>query len=277
MKLQKLIVLFGFGWLTTPIQGQPIPGLPEPGILLYGVVQNVRGETKTRMIVGHLSWTIQPANGAPVTIETELRNINDQFSYAIQVPFETVLEGFTLSANTLELTPTESSYTRSAIVDGEPATIVAPAQDSFVFSRTFRGRFDRVDLEVSVTSNDTDGDGLPDAWETQFGLNPNLAADALTDLDGDGLSNEEEFQAGTDPADDQSQFRIIKIQTSNLGGIQIEWDSVDGKVYSVERSTNLFFGFQAIASEIDGAAPKNVFIDLDATGAGPFFYRMRVE
>jgi probable HAF family extracellular repeat protein len=46
---------------------------------------------------------------------------------------------------------------------------------------------------------DSDGDGLPDGWETQYGLDPNSSADAAIDTDGDGLTNYQEYQAGTDP------------------------------------------------------------------------------
>ncbi len=46
---------------------------------------------------------------------------------------------------------------------------------------------------------DSDGDGLPDDWESQRGLNPNSAADAGADLDGDGYTNIEDFINGTPP------------------------------------------------------------------------------
>ncbi len=45
---------------------------------------------------------------------------------------------------------------------------------------------------------DTDGDGLADAWEVDFGLDPN-SDDALSDVDGDGLTASEEYDLGTDP------------------------------------------------------------------------------
>ncbi len=48
-------------------------------------------------------------------------------------------------------------------------------------------------------STDTDGDGMPDAWENLFGLDPGNAADASADYDGDGLTNLQEYQRGTDP------------------------------------------------------------------------------
>ena len=51
-------------------------------------------------------------------------------------------------------------------------------------------------------SADTDGDGMPDAWEADNGLNPEDAGDADTDADGDGRSNADEFRAGGDPAAD---------------------------------------------------------------------------
>ncbi|HWG89545.1 MAG TPA: hypothetical protein VNZ52_01725 [Candidatus Thermoplasmatota archaeon] len=46
---------------------------------------------------------------------------------------------------------------------------------------------------------DTDGDGLPDGWEVQHGLDPLRKEDAGADLDGDGIPNREEYRLGSDP------------------------------------------------------------------------------
>ena len=51
----------------------------------------------------------------------------------------------------------------------------------------------------NVSATDTDGDGMPDAWETQYGLNPNDPSDADDDNDSDGVINLDEYKDGTNP------------------------------------------------------------------------------
>jgi hypothetical protein len=46
---------------------------------------------------------------------------------------------------------------------------------------------------------DSDSDGMPDDWETKYGLNPNDPSDASKDLNGDGYTNIEKYIYGLDP------------------------------------------------------------------------------
>ncbi len=46
---------------------------------------------------------------------------------------------------------------------------------------------------------DSDKDGMPDAWETMYRLNPNNPADASLDCNGDGYTNIEKYINGIDP------------------------------------------------------------------------------
>ncbi len=47
---------------------------------------------------------------------------------------------------------------------------------------------------------DSDHDGIPDAWETAHGLNPNDPSDAQKDSNGDGYTNLEKYLDGIDPS-----------------------------------------------------------------------------
>jgi hypothetical protein len=48
----------------------------------------------------------------------------------------------------------------------------------------------------TAAPKDSDGDGMPDGWETARKLNPRENADAAQDRDGDGYSNIEEYVNG---------------------------------------------------------------------------------
>jgi len=112
-------------------------------------------------------------------------------------------------------TPNSRTYSQSELVslgfsyqfkvvqdtDGDG---VDDASDAFPLDPT-----ESVDTDGDGIGNngdtDDDGDGLPDAFEIDNGLDPLDSADASLDADNDGMSNLEEYQQGTDlfnpPAD----------------------------------------------------------------------------
>ena len=53
-----------------------------------------------------------------------------------------------------------------------------------------------IDPVAPERPTDTDGDGMPDAGETKYGLNPNSAADATGDFDHTGYTNIEKYING---------------------------------------------------------------------------------
>ena len=52
---------------------------------------------------------------------------------------------------------------------------------------------------IGCPNLDTDGDGMPDFWESQYGCMQVNVLDNLLDYDSDGLNNDAEYAAGTNP------------------------------------------------------------------------------
>ena len=97
-----------------------------------------------------------------------------------------------------------------------------------------------------VTVADTDADGLPDDWETAYGLNPQSAADRLLDADGDGMSNAAEYTAGTNPTDPSSYLKIEAL-TGSLPAA-ITFGAVSNKTYAVEFVDQLGLAWNRLAA-----------------------------
>ncbi|MEA3557972.1 MAG: SBBP repeat-containing protein, partial [Candidatus Thermoplasmatota archaeon] len=51
---------------------------------------------------------------------------------------------------------------------------------------------------TNITKTDSDSDGMDDAWEVKYGLDP-VNKSGMLDTDGDGLTDLEEYQKGSDP------------------------------------------------------------------------------
>ncbi len=76
-----------------------------------------------------------------------------------------------------------------------------------------------IPVALTVTTADSDNDGIPDSFELAHGLNPNDPLDALFDPDGDNYTNLEEFLGGTDPRDSTSlPIRPFVAETSPHDG-----------------------------------------------------------
>jgi alpha-tubulin suppressor-like RCC1 family protein len=78
---------------------------------------------------------------------------------------------------------------------GEKATIYAPADDN---DNDGISNEDELNIHGTDPFNpDTDGDGIPDGFEVDNGLNPLDPGDGALDPDNDGLTNLREYQNGT--------------------------------------------------------------------------------
>jgi hypothetical protein len=130
----------------------------------------------------------------------------------------------------------------------------------------------------SVVDPDTDGDGLPDAWEAAHGLDPDSALGddgAGGDPDGDGLTNGEEYQAGTHPNDSNSYLRVESI-TGAGGEARIRFRVVGGKSYSVLFRTSAASGGwqELIGLPVQAQSLEIEVTDPNAGGVGERYYRV---
>jgi hypothetical protein len=116
----------------------------------------------------------------------------------------------------------------------------------------------------------------PDDWYLDhFGT---LAYSDTDDPDHDGMSNLAEYLAGTDPTDSTSLLKLTEAVTpsANPGEFIIRWQSVTGRVYTLQATTNLMDGFTALTNGLPATPTVNVYTD-KVNGAGQKFYRVGVE
>lgn len=270
LKLQHVCLWSLWSVILSCVLPAKAEGIPEPSMILYGVVTD--STSGTRVTFGTLQWSFRPAGGTAFTLSTTLTNINDQFSYVLQVPCETEIVGVSLTPGVLKLGTSTTTYDRSQVqVHGTNAVFVQPNLSSFTLAATDRGVIERIDLSVALGL----GSSLPEAWQLQYfgqtGVDPN------GDPDQDGMTNLQEYTAGTHPVDGQSRFGFVRVARDPAGGVRVEWPSAQGKVYAVQRSGSLTENFLDLQIDIAATVPLNTFRDATATGTGPYFYRLRVE
>jgi hypothetical protein len=113
------------------------------------------------------------------------------------------------------------------------------------------------------------------AWLQQYGLPTDGSAD-YADPDHDGMNNWQEWVCGTDPTNRLSALRLLSPSISSTN-VTVSWQSVGGVYYFLERSTRLGSAFTVVATNILGQTGTTSYADTNATGAGPFFYRVGVN
>jgi hypothetical protein len=136
---------------------------------------------------------------------------------------------------------------------------------------------ERIELHLGMLPEDSDGDGMSDAWEQQyFGL---AGAEPGDDADGDGLDNLAEYRAGTSPTDPESRFEVVTIELVS-GGVLLEWSSEPGRRYRVKRSTSLFAApadYEVVQTGIEATPPLNQLTDVTTGANNLFFYLIQLE
>jgi len=128
-----------------------------------------------------------------------------------------------------------------------------------------------------IIADDTDGDGIPDDWEsTYFGSSTIANPDLDSDLD--TLSNRQEYIAGTDPTNSLSYLKVESIASAAQEEMQvrIEFNAVSNRTYSVLYSENAPSGAWTRVTDVAATATNRVVHVMDGRPlqAPPRFYRL---
>jgi hypothetical protein len=136
--------------------------------------------------------------------------------------------------------------------------------------------------QVNLTlGEDSDGDGIPDAWErnliratggkrTLADINPG------DDTDGDGLSNLQEYLAGTYAFDPEDGFALA-IRSVNGGRSTLEFTAIRGRSYTIQASADMQSWTAVpfkLSTDAATVAARDVYVSTDVRPiralAGPF-------
>jgi hypothetical protein len=178
--------------------------IAEPPLVLYGKVLKSGSGGRYQLFSGTLHVkvvnSLTPSHILELDIPLRPVGASGEFSYRTSISQETAPAADQL-ATTLAVSNQPTVYQiQSATIDGSPAELLDPSQAAQL-STSFaqRGQELRIDFKTELPLPDTDGDGIPDWWESRYGLDRLSQNDAALDPDADGLSHLKEFLNATDP------------------------------------------------------------------------------
>jgi hypothetical protein len=169
------------------------------------------------------------------------------------------------------------AYNTNMFADAVPITLSNLADGAYtvyVAGMNSAGIIENTNVSRTWTAQlDTDGDGMPDAWETANGTNP-LINDANVDADGDGLSNLQEYWAGTNPNNSSSVLRFNSI-SSQGGNLLLSFDAISNRSYNIENRLALESGSWTNLVAIPSAVSNRTLLITNSLPPENFrFYRL---
>jgi hypothetical protein len=190
------------------------------------------------------------------------------------------LRGYAYGANIGWLTFTNRDG-GGGTYDGPKVDLLNGRLSGFIWSAncgwiSLSNAFAFVQTDILQMGLDTDGDGIPDAWEREkFGSL--MVATATSDQDGDGFKDVNEYLADTNPNDPQS-FLSITGQNIAAGGspLSLTWSSQPTRQYHVQKRTLVDSGLWSdvglgLISPDAGATTTRAFTD---TASATRFFRV---
>ena len=276
---------------------------PAPFFTLYGSVRDEQGQTLR--VDGAV--VIFYKNGVEKLRQTIIENTELDQNYQIRLRMD-MQRGGTVSYSDLT-NEAGSSFSLAILIHN---IAYQPIEMSVTRTVGQSGQRVRLDLTLGV---DSDGDGLPDAWEESQLFAAGVARgpngwdlSAITrngDYDHDGISNYDEYIAGTFAAD-PTDYLSLRFVGKSATSAHLQFFSIYGKRYALETSPDLKTWSPAsfylsspdpvpvdpnnFAASPPPAAPvaqsslkatstgvTDLYANLAANSARAFFYRLKVR
>lgn len=254
---------------------------PAPHHVVYGTI---RDELGTPLAAGSATVVFETTSGVVLTTSL-VQGVEPGVNYSLVIPMDAGVTADLYKATALKPTV---PFTMKVKIGG---VNYLPIQMQGQFAQLGKpGEKTRIDLTLGA---DTDGDGLPDAWERALiaALGGNLTLADIRpgdDDDGDGMTNLQEYLAGTYAFDKEDGFSL-KIERMEAGRPVLKFLAVRGRSYRIQSSTDLktwsTISFEAVGQttppatvltatdtrlrELRAAPPVGV--------SGPAFYRVLTQ
>lgn len=203
---------------------------PAPHHVIYGTVRDEQGHP---LAAGSAEVILETGSGVVLRTPTVV-GAEPGVNFAFVIPMDAGITGDPYRPTALK--PTVPFKLKVRIGQG----IYLPMQMTGNFRQLGKpGERSRIDLTLG---EDSDGDGLPDAWErilaSQIGNGANLASISPDgDSDGDGLSNLAEYLAGTYAFDPEDGLALRLVRVDDTASVA-EFLAISGRTYEVQSSSD---------------------------------------
>ena len=107
---------------------------------------------------------------------------------------------------------------------------------------------------LTTDTADSDSDGMPDWYETRYGLDPNDPADAGLDPDGDGLTNVEEYVAGNAP----TAGGDVPVEPEDGSSVTLSWEPPSNRENGAPLNLDEIAYYEVEYSPVVDASPLQV-------------------
>ncbi len=276
----RFIPLLAAVLLAVPLLAFP----PAPHHLVHGMVRDEMGHPFNSPNVE----VLLEAGGRVIVKSTVVMGSEPGVNYRLAIPLDSGATPDLYKPDALRPTVPFRMRVRIGAVIYLPIEMTGAAH-----LLTRPGESSRVDLTLGV---DSDGDGLPDAWEYALiqMLGGNLTLEDIRpgdDLDGDGMTNLEEYLAGTYAFDPADGF-VLAIRTTAEGRSLVEFTAIRGRSYTVFSSEDMKI-WTPVAFSMPGDPPgaplrrvhqaaqtrriQAHLGDLDNGETGQRFFKLRVQ